>query len=87
MHYFSDAANHSYAAVGYLKLVDVAGKIHSAFVMGKTRNSSLRQWSIPRLELQAAVVATRLHLLLRNDLAVHYKREEAIRAICCKSSE
>ena len=68
MHYFSDASNHVYAAVGYLRLVDDTGKIHCAFVMGKTRNSPLRQWSIPRLELQAAVVATRLHLLLCEEL-------------------
>ena len=68
MHYFSDASNHGYAAVGYLRLVDDTGKIHCAFVMGKTRNSPLRQWSIPRLELQAALVASRLHLLLREEL-------------------
>ena len=68
MHYFSDAWNDGYAAVGYLRLVDDTGKIHCAFVMGKTRNSPLRQWSIPRLELQAAVVASCLHLLLHEEL-------------------
>ena len=46
MHYFSDASNDGYAAVGYLRLVDDTGKIHCAFVMGKTRNSPLRQWSM-----------------------------------------
>ena len=70
MHYFSDASNHGYAAVSYLRLVDDIWKIHCAFVMGKTRNYPLRQWSIPRLELQAAVVATRLHLLLREELDI-----------------
>jgi len=60
MHYFSEASNHGYAA----------GKIHCTFVMGKTRNSPLRQWSIPRLELQTAVVATRLHLLLSKELDI-----------------
>ncbi|XP_044175495.1 uncharacterized protein LOC122958626 [Acropora millepora] len=70
MHYFSNASNHGYAAVGYLRLVDVARNIHCAFVMGKTRNSPLRQGSIPRLELQAAVVATRRHLLLRKELDI-----------------
>ena len=70
MHYFSDASNKGYAAVGYLRLVDDSGKIHCAFVMGKTRNSPLRQWSVPRLELQSAVVATRLHLLIREELDI-----------------
>ena len=70
MHYFSDAFNKGYAAVGYLRLVDDTGKVHCAFVMGKTRNSPLKQWSIPRLELQSAVVATRLHLLIRDELDI-----------------
>ena len=70
MHYFSDASNKGYAAVGYLRLVDDTGKVHCAFVMGKTRNSPLKQWSIPRLELQSAVVATRLHLLIRDELDI-----------------
>ena len=36
--------------------------------MGKTRNTPLKQWSVPRLELQAAVITTRLHLLIREEL-------------------
>lgn len=73
LHYFSDASNHGYAAVSYLRLVDVQGRVYCAFVMGKTRNTPLKQWSVPRLELQAAVVSTRLHLLIYDelDLPVH----------------
>ena len=68
MHYFSDASTHGYAAVGYLRLLDDVGKVHCAFVMGETRNTPLKQWSVPRLELQAAVIATRLHLPIRKEL-------------------
>ena len=73
LHYFSDACNHGYAAVSYLRLVDDQGNVHCAFVIGKTRNTPLKQWSVPRLELQAAVVSTRLHVLIHNelDLPVH----------------
>ena len=39
LHYFSDAFIHGYAEVGYLRLLDNVGKVHCAFVMGKTRNS------------------------------------------------
>ena len=34
-------------------------RIHCAFVMGKARNASNKFVSIPRLELQAAVLAVR----------------------------
>ena len=67
LHYFSDAANHGYAAVSYLRLVDGRKRVHCAFVMGKTRNTPLKQWSVPRLELQAAVVSTCLHASTRAD--------------------
>ena len=33
LHYFSDASNHGYAAVSYLRLVDDRGRVHCAFVM------------------------------------------------------
>ena len=41
--------------------------------MGKTRNAPLKRCSVPRLELQAAVVSTRLHVLIHGelDLPVH----------------
>ena len=38
------------------------------FVIGKTRNAPLKQWSIPRLDLQAAAVSTRLHLMIMDEL-------------------
>ena len=73
LHYFSDACNHGYATVSYRRLVDEQGNVHCAFVMGKTSNTPLKQWSVPRLELQAAVVSTRLHVLIHDelDLPVH----------------
>lgn len=60
LHTFCDASRRGLAAVSYLRITDENGKTHCAFVMGKARNAPLREWTIPRLELQAAVVATRL---------------------------
>ena len=74
LHYFSDASNHGYAAVSYLSLADDQGGVHCAFVMGKTRNTPLKQWSVPRLELQAAVVSTRLHVLIHDELDLPVQR-------------
>ena len=36
--------------------------------MGKTRDAPLKQWSVSRLELQAAVIPIRLHTLIREEL-------------------
>ena len=46
--------------------------IHCSFVMGKTRNAPIREWTIPRLELQAALLAARLSkiILKKIDLKV-----------------
>lgn len=68
VHYFSDASKCGYAAVSYIRMVDDEGKIHCAFIMGKTRNAPMKGWSIPRLELQAAVLSARMHRLIREEL-------------------
>ena len=60
LHNFSDASRHGYAAASYLRFVDEQGVIHCSFVMGKTRNAPIKEWTIPRLELQATVLAVRL---------------------------
>lgn len=59
LHDFSDASRHGYA-VSYLWFVDEQGVIHCSFVMGKTGNAPIKERTIPRLELQATVLAVRL---------------------------
>ncbi|XP_068676335.1 uncharacterized protein [Montipora foliosa] len=51
LHTFADASQHGYAAVSYLRFVDEREMTHCSFVMGKTRNAPIREWTIPRLEL------------------------------------
>ena len=41
---------------------------HCSFVMGKTRNAPIREWTIPRLELQAAVLSARLGKMIVKEL-------------------
>ena len=60
LHIFSDASEVGYGAAAYLRIQDPDGPVHCSFVMGKARNSPIKFTSIPRLELQAAVLATRL---------------------------
>ena len=74
LHLFSDASRVGYAAVAYLRLVDTGGKVHIAFVMGKSRLAPLREISIPRLELTAAVLSVRLSAIIREELDMSIQR-------------
>lgn len=68
LHVFSDASEIGFGASAYLRIVDPDDSIHCSFVMGKARNAPIKFTSIPRLELQAAVLATRLNKMLRKEL-------------------
>ncbi|XP_055523244.1 uncharacterized protein LOC129717391 [Wyeomyia smithii] len=59
LHVFVDASENGFAAVAYLRFEE-NGKVECALVRAKTRVAPLRFVSIPRLELQAAVIGARL---------------------------
>ena len=73
LHHFSDASEVAYGAVSYLRLVDSQGKIRCSFLMGKSRLAPLKSLTIPRMELSAAVLSTRLDAMMRQelDIAIH----------------
>lgn len=60
LHIFADASEEAFAAVGYWRIVS-DGRCELAFVAGKVKCAPLKKLSVPRLELQAAVLATRLY--------------------------
>ena len=60
LHVFSDASQRSFGAVAYLRTEYSTASTALSFVMAKFRVSPLKQLSIPRLELQGAVLAFRL---------------------------
>jgi hypothetical protein len=72
LHMFSDASETGYGAVGYLKMISTEGRVHCSFLMGKSRVAPIKYVSIPRLELVAAVLATKLmkHLLQELSLPI-----------------
>ena len=67
---FSDASQRGYGAVTYLRVVNSSGDVHCSFLIGKSRQTPKRSVTIPRLELSAAVVATRLNLIMQHKLDV-----------------
>ena len=68
LHLFSDASRQGYSSVAYLRFEDVEGRVHCSFVMGKARLAPIREISIPRLELTAAVISVKLSHAIRDEL-------------------
>lgn len=68
LHHFTDACENGYGTATYLVLHDDHGQVHSGFVMGKSRVAPLKPVTLPRMELIAATVASRMETLLRKEL-------------------
>ena len=59
LHVFCDASEIAYGAVAYFRAV-IDGHVDASFVISKTRLAPIKTLTIPSLELQGAVVASRL---------------------------
>ncbi|KAL0177460.1 hypothetical protein M9458_026354, partial [Cirrhinus mrigala] len=68
LHHFADASEVGYGTVSYLRMTNDRGKIHVCFMMGKARVAPLKQMTIPRLELAAAVLSIKVDKLLKAEL-------------------
>ena len=64
LHIFADASPQAYRAVAYL----VHGT-HSAILMSKARTTPLKQHTLPRLELMAAVLGVRLYIFISTSIS------------------
>ena len=70
LHHFSDGSQLGYGVCSYMRSVSARGQVHVALVASKGRLVSLKQMTIPRLQLAAAILAMRLDILLRRELEV-----------------
>jgi hypothetical protein len=68
LHHFADASQQGYGAVSYLRSVNSSGDIHCSFVTGKARVAPIKPLTVPRMELSAAVLATRLDKMIQQEL-------------------
>ena len=71
IHHFSDASESGYGTVSYLRLTNAQGGVHCAFLLGKSRVAPLKQMTIPRMELAAAVVAVNIDKMIRKELQLN----------------
>ena len=70
LHLFADASTEGYGMCAYLRFVSVSGLIWCSFVIGRSRCAPVKPTTIPRLELQAAVLATRIYETIRDELEI-----------------
>ena len=70
LHHFSDASEKAYGAVSYLMMVNAEGTVCCSLQMAKSRLAPLKKVTIPRLELLAATLASRLDGIIRQELDV-----------------
>ncbi|XP_058817299.1 uncharacterized protein LOC131680602 [Topomyia yanbarensis] len=66
LHIFADASETAYGCVAYFRAV-VRGEVVCALVMSRAKVAPIKQLSIPRLELLAAVLAARLARTVREN--------------------
>ena len=68
LHHFSDASEVGYGTVSYLRRETVDGRVDCSFIMAKSGTAPLQFVSVPRLELQAATIAVRMHRLILKEI-------------------
>ena len=71
LHMFSDASNQAYGSVAFLRCLNKYGNIHVVMLCSKNRVNPLKSTAtIPRLELQGAVLSTTLESSVSRALSV-----------------
>ena len=70
LHCFADASQIAYGCCVYLRCLSKSGSIHTALICSKSRICPLKGETVPRLELQAAVLASKLEANVRCALPV-----------------
>ena len=70
LHIFCDACEKGYGACCYIRSINQEGEVNVAFLASKGRLAPLKQCTIPRLELMAAVEGAKLDEVIRRELDV-----------------
>ena len=68
LHHFCDASFKAYGCCSYVRFTNKEGNVHCSLVASKARVAPLKPVSMPRLELQAAVLASKMSTTLSREL-------------------
>ncbi|XP_076660490.1 uncharacterized protein LOC143363843 [Halictus rubicundus] len=74
LHVFCDASLEAYAAAAYLRTEVQNGPTNVVLIMAKSRVAPLKPLSVPRMELQAALLAARLAKTLSEELDFNFNQ-------------
>ena len=72
LHNFRDASNSGYVAASYIRTTFSDGTVACALVFGKSRAAPLRRITVPRLELQAAVLSVRIGEMVQHEIEMEF---------------
>lgn len=75
LHTFSDASQHAYGACVYVRSTNASNKVTVNLLCSKSKVAPLKPTTIPRLELCAALLASRLHKSVVS--ALRYKPDQS----------
>ena len=70
LHVFGDACEVAYGTCACLRCVDCSGVINTALLFTKHRVSPIKTISLPRLELQSAVLVAKIADYLSSELSI-----------------
>ena len=70
---FADASQEAFGACAYIRWMTTNGKHDVRFVAAKSRVAPLKELTIPRLELQAAVLASRLQVTIKEECRFQFE--------------
>ncbi|XP_059223223.1 uncharacterized protein LOC131997003 [Stomoxys calcitrans] len=73
LHTFADASENGYAAISYLRISD-GSEVVISLVGSKTKVAPLKMTSIPRLELMAALIASRFATSVVNSATINIRQ-------------
>ena len=68
LHVFADASSQGYGACAYMRLIDDANRVHCSLIFAKSRVLPSKTVSVPRLELNAALLGAKMGFMLRREL-------------------
>ena len=70
---FSDASQEAFGACAFIRQKTKQNTSEVKLVAAKSRVAPLKKLTVPRLELQAAVLASRLAKTIREESRIHFK--------------